>query len=296
MESGSQGSEGAMGMEGDGQLEAGDESQQQQRKKPTPKMRKIKVNEREEYVDEDQVFRDYQKYRGSEEKMREAARMRENAEQFFHTLMNDPDAIFRDPRLAKHKRALLEKWAPEIYEEDTREIDPREQELRALKERLEKYEQQEKQTKEQKIEAEKRQFIESRKTEISTTLAEAMKATHLSAHPESAAAVLREMAVYMRAAKERGETVTPEELVEHVHRNRFTQMYTLAHQYEGDDLIEFLGDEIVNRIRRADLARLKKSREIPVQSWKSDNSQSQPRGQEKFIDPNDIRFAMRSFR
>ena len=96
-----------------------------------------------------------------------------------------------------------------------------------------------------------------------------MKQTQLSAHPESAAAVLREMALYMRAARERGEDVTPQELVEHVHNNRFHQFYTLAQQFEGDELIEFFGDEIVNRIRKADLARLKAKRE-PQATYKND--------------------------
>jgi hypothetical protein len=88
-----------------------------------------------------------------------------------------------------------------------------------------------------------------------------MEQTHLSQHPESAAAVLREMALYMRAAKERGEDVTPDEIVAHIHNTRFHQMYTLANQFEGEELIEFLGEEIVTRLRKADLARLRKGRE-----------------------------------
>lgn len=287
------GSEEPMTAGGMGESEEGEE--EAQRRKKTPRMRKVKVNGREDFVDEDEVFRDYQKYRAGEEKLREAAKMRETAEQLFQTLMNDPAALFNDPRLARHKRALLEKWAPEIYEEDTREVDPREEELSTLRARLQEFEQKAEQEKMSKAEQQKRQFIESRKNEISQTLADAMKATHLSAHPESAAGVLREMALYMRKARERGESVTPEELVEHVHNTRFRQLYTLAHQFNGDDLLEFLGDEIVNRIRKADLARLKKSREIPVQQWKSTDSPKSS-APDRFIDPSDVRFALRSFR
>ena len=109
-------------------------------------------------------------------------------------------------------------------------------------------------------------------------LSKAMQATHLSKDPEVAASVLREMALYMRAAKERGEDVTPDELVEHIHNQRFTQFYSLAHQFSGEELVEFLGEEIVSRIRKTDLDRIRKSRQGGApQSYRDETRASSPK-------------------
>ena len=271
--------------------EASSQEGGEDQKRKTPKMRKIKVNGAEEFVDEDAVFRDYQKYKAGEQKLREAAEMRESVEQFYRRLMDDPDAVFRDPNLKGKRRELAEKWLIEELEAEQRQVDPREEENFTLKERLRQYEEKEQRAQQEAEQSEREKFVNSRREALSQTIAKAMEATHLSKHPESAAATLREMAVYMRAAKERGEEVTPDELVAHVHNNRFHQMYTLAHQYEGPDLIEFLGEEIVNRIRKADLERLRAQRNQPAATHRAEAPTG--RGPQKFIDPQDERFAMR---
>lgn len=241
--------------------------------KPAPKMRKIG----DDFVDEATIERDYKKWRGADIKFREAAKLKSESESFMQRLQEDPESVLNEKGLSVNKRKLAEKWLLEQLEEEMNPVDPRDAQLSERDRRLKEYEERDakdaKDKETQQYEAQK----EQRKAAISETLSEAMKQTQLSAHPESAAAVLREMALYMRAAKERGEDVSPQELVEHVHNNRFHQMYTLAHQYNGDELIEFLGEEIVTRIRKADLSRLRSSREPKAthksESWEVNKSQ-----------------------
>jgi hypothetical protein len=184
-------------------------------------------------------------------------------------LQEDPEAVLSDKRLPIDKQKLAVKWLEEQIRTELNPQDPRDAKLSEAERRLKEYEDRDRQAAEAKEKQAYEAAKEQRKTAIAQTLRQAMEATQLSAHPESAAATLREMAMYMRAAKERGEDVTPEELVEHVHNSRFHQLYTLAHQFEGDQLIDFLGEEIVNRIRKADLARLKAKRE-PQATYKSE--------------------------
>lgn len=250
-----------------------------------PKMRKIVVDGKEEHVDEEQVFKDYQKYRSADQKFREAAQAKKATEEFLEALKKDPEKILSDKRLSLDKKKLAEKWLMEAIEAEMNPTDPRDEKLSAAEKKLKEYEEKERQAKEEAEKSEYQRVVEQRKADISKTLHQAMQATHLSKNPESAAAVLREMALYMRTAREQGEEVTPEELVEHIHNQRFQQFYSLAHEFEGDELIEFLGDEIVGRIRRADLARLKASRSQPEQQHKDESPAAKVKKEPKKMDP-----------
>jgi hypothetical protein len=101
------------------------------------------------------------------------------------------------------------------------------------------------------------------------------------------------MAVYLRAAKEQGEDVSPQELAEYVENNRFKQYHMLANQFEGDELINFLGEAVVNKIRQADLARIRAKRG-QAQTFKNDDGPIAYDKKDKYINPTDFRWAMRN--
>lgn len=272
-------------------LEASGEKKEEKAKPKPPKMRKIKIDGKEEFVDEDSVWRDYQKYRAGEKRLSEAAKLRQETEEKLSKLKDDPYSVLSE--LGLDPSELSEKWLRQKLEEEFAEADPRDKQMKELQKRLSDYESREKQAKEQEEMTAREKFIESRKEALSKTLAEAMESTVLSKNPETQAALLREMAMYMRAAKENGEDVTPQDLVEHIQSNRFKQYHTLANQFEGDELIEFLGKDVVNKIRKADLERLRSKRQMPTQSWKSDKESPAENKKSKFINPSDYRFALR---
>lgn len=232
----------------------------QSSKRKPPQYRKYKIGEEEVSLSDEDIARSYQKWKGADQKFREANQARQSVDQFMKALQENPEEVLNDPRLSFDRKKLAENWLIKQLEQELNPADPREQKLAEYERQLKAFQEKEAKEKQTKEESERQAVLEQRKSAIGETLHKAMEMTHLSAHPESAAATLREMAMYMRAAKERGEDVTPEEIVEHVHNSRFNQFYTLAHQYDGDELIEFLGDEIVNRIRKADLARLRANR------------------------------------
>ena len=120
-----------------------------------------------------------------------------------------------------------------------------------------------------------------------------MESTVLAKHPETQAALLREMALYMRTAKEQGEDVDASELAQFIETNRFKQYHSLANQFDGDQLIEFLGKDVLKKIRKADLERLRGKRSTPTQSWKTEMPQGDAK-KSKFVNPNDVRFAIRN--
>lgn len=269
------------------------EPKKEAKPKQPPKMRKVKVDGKEEFVDEDSVWRDYQKYRASEKRLQEAAKLKQEAEERFSRLKQDPLSLLLDEEFGFDPEDLGQKFLEHAYEKQYKDLDPRDKEMRELQKRLADYESKEQQAKEEQEMTAREKFVESRKEALAKTLAEAMESTLLSKHPETSAALLREMAMYMRTAKENGEDVSPQELAQFVENNRFKQYHMLANQFEGEQLIEFLGKDIVNKIRKADLERLRGKKAATTQSWKTEQP-AVDKQKSKFINPSDFRFALRN--
>jgi hypothetical protein len=253
-------------------------------KKKVPAYRKYKVGNEEVSLTDEDIARDYSKWRGADAKARETAEARKSMEAFFERLVADPEAVLSDPRLTIDRKKLAEKWLVQQVEQEINPPDPRDEKLSAAEKKLKEYQDKEKAAQDTAEKTERDAVIAKRRTDIGNVLREAGKLTPLSASPEHEAALIREMAMYMRAAKERGDEPTAVEIAEHIHNQRFQQFYTLAHQFEGPELIDFLGDEIVNRIRKADLARLRGAREPESQHRNPDAVQRREPKERKKMD------------
>lgn len=273
----------AVGQESQGEAQVNETPAQAERRKL-----KAKINGKEREVYEDDVLRDYQKYASADEKLREAAQKRKEIDAFYEALEKDPESILSDKRIPINKQELAMKWLTEQVEQELVSSDPKDARLSELERKLAEYQNRDREQEETKAEQERRQFIEARKEAIAETLSKAMEMSPLSKDPEVAAATLREMAMHMRLCKDAGYDVTPEELAKHVENKNLRTYQGLAQRLEGDELISFLGEEIVQKIRRADLTRIKKSREVEApqvaQSW--DRSEQKER---RFYDPSELR-------
>jgi hypothetical protein len=249
---------------------------------------KAKVNGREVDVYEDDVLRDYQKYLSADEKLREAAKQRKEIAEFQHLLMTDPKKILMDPRLPIDLKEFAMEILTQKIDEEIKYADPRDREIDDLRKKIEARENQDREVEETKAEQEKRQLVEQRREVIANTLSKAMELSPLSKEPEVAAQTLREMALHMRLCKDAGYDVSPEELASHVEKKNIKTYHTLANKLEGDDLISFLGEDIVQKIRRADLSRIKKAREVEAPQVASSWEARSP-SQRSFVDPHELR-------
>lgn len=193
-----------------------------------------------------------------------------------------------DPRLPIDLKEFAMEILTQKVEEEIKYADPRDRRIAELEakenERLAK----DREVEETAQEQQKRQFTEQRKEVLANVLSEAMELSPLSKHPETAAATLREMALHMRLCKDAGYAVTPQELAKHVESKNLGSMRNLAKTLKGEDLINFFGEEVVTEIRRADLSRIKKSREVAkpetVSEWTPSNNQAR-----RFYDPSELR-------
>jgi hypothetical protein len=219
-----------------------------------------------------EIKRELEKARGADAKFREAAEHRKQVEDFMEAFQKDPLSILKDKRIPIDRKSLGEKLLLETLEEEM--LSPAEREARELKSKLSEYESKEQAAKRQAEEAQNEQKKEIKRQEISQLFSKAMEQTPLSKDPETAAMAMRDMAMMMRAAKERGIEVSAEELAKHAETKYQKAMYALANTLEGEDLIGFLGEDVIKKIRKADLARLK-----------SNNQQTQSHKQEDWEAP-----------
>lgn len=217
----------------------------------------VKVDGKEERVTEDELLKNYSKFKAADSRFQEASKAKQSVEAFMKALQEDPEKVLSDPNIPIDRNKLAEKWLYDKIQADLTPVDPNQAKIREYEEKLKKYQEKEEQEKLTVKEQEFQATVAKRKEELGNMFAEAMKQSSLSKNPETAAATLREMALYYRAAKAQGETPTPEELAAHVEQKYFKGMYELANTLEGEDLVKFLGDQIVKKIRSYDLNRLK---------------------------------------
>lgn len=216
-----------------------------------------KINGKVEKVDEETLLRDYQKYKAADQKFQEASKAEKSVKAFMEALQNDPEAVLNNPNLSIDRKKLAEKWLYEQIQAEMNPADERDQKIREYEEKLKGYQSKEQEEVETKEQAEYQQVVAKRKEALANTFSEAMSKSTLSKNPETAAATLREMALYYRAYKEQtGEAPDAEELARHVEEKYFKGLYSLAETLDGEELVNFLGESLVKKIRKYDLGRL----------------------------------------
>jgi len=270
------------------------------KKEPAPKAEskrfiKTVVNGKEVPVSEEELIREFQKSRAGDEKLAKATALEKQFGSFIKTLQTNPKAILSDPRLGIDRQELALALLGEQIEEEL--TDPKDKEAADLKARIKAYEDKEnheKMTKQQQEEAEERQKLVSKiQSQLQDTFSKAMELSILSKDPEVAADTLREMAIHYRLAKKAGHEATPEELAQHVEQKYLKSMYSAAKSLSDEDFYNFFPKEVLDKLRRIDLQKLrggKSAQPVQEQSWKSE-----PRKESKttYIDPNDVRMAWR---
>jgi hypothetical protein len=250
---------------------------------------KAKINGREVEVDEETLIKRYQKEESADQKLREVAAMRKEVENFYETLLTNPEAILNDPRIPLKKRELAEQWLMDTLSEELGEPqDPRDKKLKEVEGKLKTYEEREAEEKSKAEQAEYQKVVETRREQIASTLTKAIEASPLAQDPDTQAATIKEMALYMKLCRDAKYDVTPEEIAAHVEKKHNKSIQHLVSKLKGKQLIQYLGDNIINEIRRYDLEQLQQSRALPpaeqASSWEPREKKTR-----EFVDPNSLR-------
>lgn len=220
----------------------------------TPEQKfKVKVNGTEREVSIDELTKNYGLQKAAHEKMQTAAQTRKEAEEIKALFEENTDqALERLAKSGKNVRDKVEKW---LAAELMREMETPEQRAQREKdEKLAKYEMAEKERKE-KEEAER---AAKEELEVHNTLEQQFLKALESGKLPNRPVVIKQVAAIMEAAINAGDAdITVDEALDIYKEDYTSDIQSLTRDLTGEQLIEFLGEDTLAKIRKADLGRLK---------------------------------------
>jgi hypothetical protein len=259
---------------------------------------KLKVNGREMELEEPEVIRRAQLASAADEKFREASEMRKQAEQFFKTLLEDPKAVLMHPDVRDriNFRALAEEFLGAELQKEM--MSPEQRELEELR-------QYKKQQDEARVNAEKEQLTRTQQEEMTRLQQRAAqeydkKITDVLAQsnlPKTAYTVKR-VAELLHGALTKGYDLDVQTAVDMVREGYMTDVQSLVGGLEGESLVKLLGGDILKRLRKYDLERIKaqleQSNTPPPQPAPAPAPSATPRNEQgQFLRPDEWKEAIR---
>lgn len=191
-------------------------------------------------------------------KFQEAAQTRKQVDKIINTAKTSPIEALMDPSLGLTKdqiRDAFEKWYKKEYI-DPETLSPQEREFNSMKEELERRRREDQdrdvRTKQEKEQLETAQY----RQEYERQIVEALEKSDL---PKTKYIASR-VAFYLRQNNQNGWDAPMSLIVSQVKREQQQLMTGQLSGIDGDGLIGLLGEDIVNKIRQADLRRLRSKR------------------------------------
>jgi GGDEF domain-containing protein len=214
---------------------------------------KLKVDKQEYELGEDDALKFAQLGLASEKRFQEAAQMRKQAEQFITMLKQDPASVLSNPAIGVNLREFAEKYLLGEIQKET--LTPEQRKIQEQETQLKQYEEERKQQEQQRQQQEYQQLQAHYEQTFDNQITSALSTSGLPKTP----ATVKRMTHYMELALRNGLDLEPQNVVELVRQDYVNEVQSLFGQSEGDALLQLLGDGVANKIRKADLARLKMS-------------------------------------
>lgn len=207
----------------------------------------------EEELDDSELQRRLSLSKAAYKRMEEAAITKKQAETFVKMLQDDPLKVLTHPQFGGNKkfREIAESFLARELEQEM--LSPGEIKQRQMEERLRQYEEQEKTQKQKAEEAQMLKLQEHYQQDYEQKIIKGLQSQNLPKTPKT----VRRMAELMAKSAEHGIDLDPEHLAEIVRQDYVNEMREMFGSTEGDMLLNLLGEDVGNKIRKADLAKLK---------------------------------------
>jgi hypothetical protein len=214
-----------------------------------PSKHKVKIAGEEREISTEEALKDYELRAASYKRMAEAAAKEKEFKEFQDQLEKDPIKLLKskNPKF----RELAEKFLAEELMEEM--MSPEEKARRALEEENKSYKQKEAERLAQEEQA--RQQIESQKSavEIDRELSKALANSYLPKDEFTISRIATTMINYIEA----GVDLSYEDAVRLTEEQEITNYKKGLSSLDGEKLLKYLGEETAEKIRKADLGRLK---------------------------------------
>lgn len=210
------------------------------------------VEEEVDFSDKEALKKRFQLGHAAQKRMAEAKAAKAKAYEIVKAFEDDPANILE--RLGPKGLEAAEKFLMKKIQEQMKS--PEEREYEMTKAELAKYKEQEKLAKEaeekQKISAQEAKYAQ----EFQATIISALEKTGLPKTPD----LVKRMAYIMSKNLELGLDLSPEELAHEVRKDQQELIKSLSKDASVEQLLEMLGPDIANKIRKYDLEKLKLKR------------------------------------
>ncbi len=241
----------------DGAVEQAGQAAVEAAAKEAARKLKLKINGREMELDEPEVIRRAQLASAADEKFREAADMRKQAEQFFKTLLEDPKSVLMHPEVRDriNFRALAEEYLGAELQKEMMSPEQRElEELRQYKKQQDEARQRSEQEQMTRTQQEEMTKLQQRAAaEYDKKITDVLAQSNL---PKTAYTVKR-VAELLHGALTKGYDLDVQTAVDMVREGYMTDVQSLVGGLEGESLVKVLGNDIIKRLRKFDLERIK---------------------------------------
>lgn len=217
---------------------------------------RLKVNGREKTVafdpsNDEEVVRYLQKAESADSKFAEAAEVRKAAMQFIEELKKNPKRVLSDPSIGVD----LKKFAEDIMNEAIQEMEksPEQREREKLQKELEDIKKQRDKEKKDWEQKELARLQEEHHRQIETEISAALDIGGLPKTPRT----VKSMAEMMMIALEHNIDLSPREIAPIVKDMNVREFKEVVNSLADDQLEDFLGKEVIGRLRKRNVAKAK---------------------------------------
>lgn len=239
---------------------------------------KLKIDGQEQEFPEHEVIARAQKAAAADKRFQEAMTARQQAEALVNLLKSDFTKLIDDPRLnipEEQKRKMMEEWYKRKYI-DPEILTPEQKKQREMEMELQRYREQEANNKKQAEQKAIKDLEDYHRENYQKVIIGALQTEGI---PKTEFTVKR-MADLMAKNLQMGLDLTPEHLATLVREDYMNEIKALFGASDGETLMKLVGDDFTNKIRRADLERLRAGQpQVPkpiIETPKADQSAATP--------------------
>jgi hypothetical protein len=212
---------------------------------------KVKVDNEELEVDEDELVRGYQMRKASDKRFQEGLAARKQSEEFIRLLKTDPKKVLAHPSIGLDLKKFAEDYLMEQLQDEM--MDPKDKELREYKKKLSQFEEQEKLKKQKEDDEAKESVKKKYQEDYNRQIVEALDVSGL---PKTEYTVER-MIYYMHKALKNGYELDAKDVTDLVKRDYIEDSKALYSGLDGEALEKIMGSDIAKKLRKHDIDKLK---------------------------------------
>lgn len=210
---------------------------------------KLKLDGKEVELPESEVIAGYQTGQVAAQRFKEAAKMRQEAEQILQFAKQNPKEFFQ--KTGMNAREWAEQYLLEELQAEA--MSPEQRKARENEDKIRKYEQDDKDRKETQRQEQMKRLEQEHMQNYDVMFTKALSESGL---PKTVFTVRRMAELQLINVKNKYE-LNASQLAKLVREDYIAEQKALLGGFEGDQLIDFLGPDLVKKLSKAQIAKLK---------------------------------------